>query len=56
MFDFASLSDTLSGVHLMPPSLGVMVAFVLTIILLFLSGFAGGSEIAFFSLSPPVVS
>jgi gliding motility-associated protein GldE len=56
MFDFASLSDTLSGVHLMPPSLGVMVAFVLTIILLFLSGFASGSEIAFFSLSPTDVS
>lgn len=56
MFDFASLSDTLSGVHLMSPSLGVMVAFVLTIILLFLSGFASGSEIAFFSLSPTDVS
>lgn len=56
MFDFASLSDTLSGVHLMPPSLGVVVAFVLTIILLFLSGFASGSEIAFFSLSPTDVS
>lgn len=56
MFDFASLSDTLSGVNLMPPSLGVMVAFVLTIILLFLSGFASGSEIAFFSLSPTDVS
>lgn len=56
MFDFASLSDTLSGVHLMPPLLGVVVAFVLTIILLFLSGFASGSEIAFFSLSPTDVS
>lgn len=56
MFDFASLSDKLSGVHLMSPSLGVMVAFVLTIILLFLSGFASGSEIAFFSLSPTDVS
>ena len=39
-------------VHLMAPSAGVVFAGVLAFLLLFVSGFASGSEIAFFSLSP----
>ncbi|MBR1469150.1 MAG: gliding motility-associated protein GldE [Prevotella sp.] len=35
-----------------PITLGVVIAAVLTLLLLFVSGFASGSEIAFFSLSP----
>ncbi|MBP6526992.1 MAG: gliding motility-associated protein GldE [Prevotella sp.] len=34
------------------PSVGIVLAAVLTVVLLLLSGFASGSEIAFFSLSP----
>ena len=37
-------------------SVGVAVACVLTLVLLGLSGFASGSEIAFFSLSPSDIS
>jgi len=44
--------ETLSGVHLIPPTAGVIFAAILAIILLYISGFASGSEIAFFSLSP----
>ena len=44
--------QTLNDVHLMVPSAGAVVAGVLACLLLFLSGFASGSEIAFFSLSP----
>ena len=40
------------GVTLMAPSLGVIIAGVLACLLLLVSGFASGSEIAFFSLSP----
>lgn len=40
----------------MPPTTGVIIAAGLTIILLFASGFASGSEIAFFSLSPTDIS
>ncbi len=36
----------------MEPTLGVAIAAVLAVLLLVLSGFASGSEIAFFSLSP----
>ena len=36
----------------MAPTAGVYIALVLTAFLLFMSGFASGSEIAFFSLSP----
>ena len=39
-------------VHLLAPSAGVVFAGVLAFLLLFVSGFASGSEIAFFSLSP----
>ena len=41
-----------SEVHFYAPSLGAIVAIVLAGLLLLFSGFASGSEIAFFSLSP----
>ena len=43
------LSDMIEFV---PPTLGVVVAALIAAFLLFVSGFASGSEIAFFSLSP----
>ena len=39
-------------VQFFPPSTGSIVAIVLACLLLVVSGFASGSEIAFFSLSP----
>ena len=45
-------SQFFDGVTLMAPSLGVIIAGVLACLLLLVSGFASGSEIAFFSLSP----
>ena len=42
----------LEEVHLLPPSFSVIVCLVLAAVLLLLSGFVSGSEIAFFSLSP----
>ena len=48
----ATLTSTLSEVHFIVPTLGVYIALVLTLLLLFVSGFASSSEIAFFSLSP----
>ena len=44
--------DILNEVTLMSPSLGAIIAGSLACALLFVSGFASGSEIAFFSLSP----
>lgn len=44
--------DTLQGVHFITPTIGVLVAAALACLLLLLSGYASGSEIAFFSLSP----
>lgn len=44
--------QTINQVQFIAPSLGVIVALVMTVALLVLSGFASGSEIAFFSLSP----
>ncbi len=41
-----------SLVTLQPITLGVIIAGVIAFLLLFVSGFASGSEIAFFSLSP----
>ena len=46
------LGTTLSEVHLNAPDTGVVVASLLAIFLLLVSGFASGSEIAFFSLAP----
>lgn len=54
--DISLLQQTLSEVHLMAPTTGVIIAAVLAAILLVFSGFASGSEIAFFSLSPQDLS
>lgn len=53
---FDILSDSLSDIHTMPPTIGVIIAILLTICLLGASAFASGSEIAFFSLSPSDIS
>ena len=50
--DIYSIQQALSEVHLVAPTTGVIIAAVLAAILLLLSGFASGSEIAFFGLSP----
>ena len=44
--------DILNEVTLMSPSVGAIIAGSLACLLLFISGFASGSEIAFFSLTP----
>ncbi|MCR5512121.1 MAG: gliding motility-associated protein GldE [Prevotella sp.] len=44
--------EILNEVTLLTPSTGAIIAGVLACALLFVSGFASGSEIAFFSLSP----
>lgn len=49
---FYSLSETLSDVHFLHPTMSVIIALLLTVCLLGASAFASGSEIAFFSLSP----
>lgn len=54
--DIDILLQSLSQVHMMTPSLGVVFAFFLTLVLILLSGLASGSEIAFFSLSPNELS
>ena len=46
------LQQILSEVTIMAPSAGAIFAIVLAAILLLFSGFASGSEIAFFSLTP----
>lgn len=46
------LQQVLSEVTLLSPSLGAIIAGISACILLLVSGFASGSEIAFFSLSP----
>ena len=50
------LQQILSEVHMMAPDYGAMIAIILASFLLLLSGFASGSEIAFFSLSPADLS
>lgn len=50
------LQQILSEVTLQSPSLGAILAGVVACLLLFVSGFASGSEIAFFSLSPSDLS
>ena len=50
------LQQIFNEVTLMPPSLGAVIAGVLACVLLLVSGFASGSEIAFFSLSPSDLS
>lgn len=47
-----SLTESLSDIHFLPPTMSVIIALLLTVCLLGASAFASGSEIAFFSLSP----
>lgn len=46
------INNTFSGVTFYSPTTGVVITIILIAFLLLLSGFASGSEIAFFSLSP----
>lgn len=46
------LLQTFQQVNIVAPSFGVFIAIIITMLLLVVSGFASGSEIAFFSLSP----
>ena len=50
--DTSFLTESLSDVYLQAPTIGALIAVFLAAILLLVSGFASGSEIAFFSLSP----
>ena len=50
---FTEIAET---VEIMPVTTGIVVASVLAVLLLIVSGFASGSEIAIFSLSPTDVS
>ena len=52
----AELQESLMQVHFIMPSAGAIVAGVMAAFLLLMSGFASGSEIAFFSLSPADMS
>ena len=54
--DFSYFLHTLQEVHFNEPTMGVIIAAALAGILLIFSGFASGSEIAFFSLSPQDLS
>lgn len=56
MFDLTYFQTAFSEVHFVSPSLGVITAALFAVILLAVSGFASGSEIAFFSLSPSDIS
>lgn len=46
------MADVFQGISVQTPSVSAIVAIVLAGLLLFVSGFASASEIAFFSLSP----
>lgn len=48
----AVINDTFSGVTFHSPTTGIIFCIIIIVLLLLLSGFASGSEIAFFSLSP----
>ena len=50
--DITFFTEGLSDITFQSPSVGILLTAVLTVVLLLLSGFASGSEIAFFSLSP----
>jgi len=49
---FYNAADIFQGISVQTPSISAIVAIVLAGLLLFVSGFASASEIAFFSLSP----
>lgn len=46
------IHESLADVYFVTPTMGVIIAATLTVVLMGLSAFASGSEIAFFSLSP----
>ncbi len=48
--------ELFSEVQFMAPTFGAIISIILAFLLLFISGFASGSEIAFFSLSPSDLS
>ncbi len=50
--DITFFTEGLSDITFQSPSVGILLTAVLTVVLLLLSGFASGSEIAFFSLTP----
>ena len=54
--DLTTIEHTLSHIYWQAPGAGVIFSFVITIALLFVSAFASGSEIAFFSLTPAHLS
>ena len=56
LFNIDNILNSISDVELMAPTFGVISAAVLAAFLLIVSGFASGSEIAFFSLSPVDIS
>ena len=50
------LLDSLNDIQFVAPTIGVIMAMLLTLVLMGLSGFASGSEIAFFSLTPAEIT
>lgn len=50
--DITFFTEGLYDINIQSPSVGIILTAVSTAVLLLLSGFASGSEIAFFSLSP----
>lgn len=50
--DTSFFTESLSDVYLQAPTIGALIAVFLAAILLLVSGFASGSEIAFLNLSP----
>lgn len=46
------MDDPLSQIQFIVPGIGAIICLISAIVLLFVSGFASGAEIAFFSLSP----
>lgn len=54
--DISTITDAFGDVALLQPTTGVIIATILAAVLLLMSAFASGSEIAFFSLSPSDVA
>ena len=54
--DISTIKDAFGDVVLQQPTTGVIIATILAAVLLLMSAFASGSEIAFFSLSPSDVA
>lgn len=54
--DISTITEAFGDVGLQQPTTGVIIATILAAVLLLMSAFASGSEIAFFSLSPSDVA